>query len=136
MYLVSLDPASAYPRFGCNTACSLPIVKMSILVTKVGESILRPESADVPPYQCHQQVLPFFLPCCIDFPAYSDTGYSDNLLTLTVFAILTFLESVTVCEYLLTVTLSSCPEGVTVSGDVCSREEDATTAIRHPNAVW
>ena len=55
-----------------------------------------------------------------DFPAYSDTVYSDTLLTVTLLANPTFLWSVTVSRYLLTVTLCPCPEGVTVSGDLCS----------------
>ena len=45
------------------------------------------------------------------FPAYSETGYSDTPVTVTVLA---FVNKI----HLVTVTLLPCPENVTVSGDV------------------
>ena len=53
-------------------------------------------------------------------PGYSDTGYSDILLTVTLWAGPLFLKCVTVSKYFLTVTLLAGPEGVTVSGYVCT----------------
>ena len=40
-----------------------------------------------------------------DLPGYSDTGYNDTPLTVTLLASPIFLLSVTVSRYLLTVTL-------------------------------
>ena len=51
--------------------------------------------------------------------ALSDTGYSDTLLTVTLFDNSTFPKSVTVSTYLLTVTLCPGPNGVTVSKHLC-----------------
>ena len=51
--------------------------------------------------------------------AYSDTGFSDSLLTVTLLANPTFLKSVTVSTYLLTVTFCLGPNGVTVSKFLC-----------------
>ena len=60
---------------------------------------------------------------CTDFPAYSDTVFSDTPLTVTVLTVpnWSFLYKKR-CGYSdtpLTVTLFSRPEGVTVSGEVC-----------------
>ena len=56
-----------------------------------------------------------------DFPAYSDTGYSDTPLTVTGLVLVNPMlpKSVTASKYLLTMTLSPCPESVTVTEDVC-----------------
>ena len=51
---------------------------------------------------------------------YSDTSYSDTLLTVTVLVNPMCLKSVTLSKYLLAVTLFPCPEGVTVTEDVCT----------------
>ena len=56
-----------------------------------------------------------------DLPGYSDTGYRDILFTVTLLAVPLFLKCVTVSRYLLKVTLLAGPEGVTVSGEICSQ---------------
>ena len=54
-----------------------------------------------------------------DIPGYSDTGYSDTPLIVTLLKVPLLHKSVTISRYLLTVTLLASPEGVTVSGDIC-----------------
>ena len=56
-----------------------------------------------------------------DLPAYSDTGYSDNLDRVTLLADHIVLKSVTVVTYLVTVTLLPGTQGVTVNGGICIR---------------
>ena len=52
----------------------------------------------------------------------SDTCYnSDTTLTVTVLVNPMFPKSVTVSKYLLLVTQFLCPEGVTVTEDVCNK---------------
>ena len=62
--------------------------------------------------------------CDTDIFDYSDTGYSDYPLTVTVVKNPSLSKSVTVSKYLLTVTLLPCPEGVTVIEDVCRYTTD------------
>ena len=52
----------------------------------------------------------------------SDTGYSDTPLTATVLVNPISPKSVTVSKNLLSVTLYPCPEGVTVTEDICTTE--------------
>ena len=80
--------------------------------------------------------------CYTDFPAYSDTGKSDtrpgysDSFDGSQMALhktkLMWLE-----WHLLTVTLFSCPEGVTVSGDVCNQilSYDASESFYGPRYV-
>ena len=56
---------------------------------------------------------------CTDILGYNDTAYRDTHLTLTILVNPMLPKSVTVSKYLLTVTLFPCPEGVTVTKDVC-----------------
>ena len=62
--------------------------------------------------------------CFTDFPAYSDTVYSDNPLTVTLLArpkrLICYSTTSGYSDNLVTVTLFPCPEGVTVSGDLCT----------------
>ena len=51
---------------------------------------------------------------------YSDTGYSDNPLKVTVLVNPMLTKSVIESKYVLTGTLFSCPEGVTVTEDDCT----------------
>ena len=62
-----------------------------------------------------------------DLPGYSDTGYSDILLTVTLLAVPLFQKCVTVSRYLLTVTLFAGPKSVTESGEICSVKNFAET---------
>ena len=55
-----------------------------------------------------------------DIFGYSDTAYSDTPLTVTVSVHPMLPKSVNVSKCLLTVTLFLCPEGVTVTEDVCN----------------
>ena len=59
-----------------------------------------------------------------DLPAYSDTAYSDTPHTVTRLAcpkwLVCYLTSSAYSNNLVTVTLSTCPEGVTVSGEICN----------------
>ena len=55
-----------------------------------------------------------------DVFSYSDTGYSDTPLTVTVWVKTMLPKSITVSKYLLTVTLFPCPKGVTATEDVCN----------------
>ena len=59
-----------------------------------------------------------------DFPAYSDTVYSDTPLTVTVLAVpnwhFIYKKRCGYSDTPLTVTLFSRPEGVTVIGEVCT----------------
>ena len=74
----------------------------------------------------YQRDVPQLLSCIrsIDFPAYSDTVYSDTPLTVTVLTVPNWPSIYKKrCGYSdtpLTVTLFSSPEGVTVSGEVCT----------------
>ena len=52
-----------------------------------------------------------------DIFGYTETGYSDTLLTVTDLVNPMFPKSVAVSKYLLTVTLYPCPEGVTITED-------------------
>ena len=55
-----------------------------------------------------------------DISGYSDTGYNDTLLTVTVLVNPMLPKSVTVSKYLPTVILLPCPEGATVTEEVCN----------------
>ena len=57
---------------------------------------------------------------CKDIFGYSDTAYWNTRLIVTVLVNPILPKSVTVSKYLLTFTLFNCPEGVTVTEDVCN----------------
>ena len=61
--------------------------------------------------------------------AYSDTGHSDCLLTVTLLANPKFLRSVTLITYLLIVTLCPGPGSVTVRKYICSHKMKISQAM-------
>ena len=53
-----------------------------------------------------------------DISGYSDTGYNDTLLTVTVLVNPMLPKSVPVSKHILRVILFPCPQGVTVTKDI------------------
>ena len=74
----------------------------------------------------------FLLNRAPDLPGYSDTGYSDILLTVTLLAVPLFLKCVTVsqCKQIFAYSdLSAGPEDVTVSGEICAWDFNAPSLL-------